>query len=322
METARIAEYLNKYSITTKELLAEHILQLKRNTYPNVELISELVCILNDKFSVLNSFYPKIKYEEFLKNPNLANKAYKMLQDGILKKGEERITSLENVISFLNNNNISYKIDNLPGEQKIERIKNTIEKNKNCFITNGSNGSWTYKAPINTIDKFITEIDFDTTKKPTEVYTTKTVINPSYIYDRNKKENPMTYLDEILEQSNTNSTRHKSKNGECHAECVKTNSSKGVKVREGIKENEGKIDYSEINLDILDLMASRFNANKHKYPKDNMKKQIDIKSLEWALFRHLKKMIQPIEGDKENYKDHISAILCNASMILDQISKK
>ena len=90
----------------------------------------------------------------------------------------------------------------------------------------------------------------------------------------------------------------------------------------GVKENEGKIDYSEINLDILDLMASRFNANKHKYPKDNMKKQIDIKSLEWALFRHLKKMIQPIEGDKENYKDHISAILCNASMILDQIDMK
>lgn len=111
----------------------------------------------------------------------------------------------------------------------------------------------------------------------------------------------------------------------------------GVKVREeqiiedlerkeevniGVKENEGKTDYSEINLDILDLMASRFNANKHKYPKGNMKKQIDIKSLEWALFRHLKKMIQPIEGDKENYKDHISAILCNASMILDQINIK
>ena len=28
------------------------------------------------------------------------------------------------------------------------------------------------------------------------------------------------YLDEILEQSNTNSTRHKSKNGECHGELV------------------------------------------------------------------------------------------------------
>ena len=91
---------------------------------------------------------------------------------------------------------------------------------------------------------------------------------------------------------------------------------------EGIKETEGKKDYSEINLEILDLMAERFTANKHKYPKGNMKKPIDVKSLEWALFRHIKKMIQPIEGDTETYKDHLSAVLCNASMILDQLNKK
>jgi len=88
---------------------------------------------------------------------------------------------------------------------------------------------------------------------------------------------------------------------------------------EGKKETEGKVDYSEINLEILDLMAERFTANKHKYPKGNMKKPIDIKSLEWALFRHVKKMIQPIETDEETYKDHLSAVLCNCSMILDQL---
>ena len=90
----------------------------------------------------------------------------------------------------------------------------------------------------------------------------------------------------------------------------------------GIKESNGKVDYSEINLEILDLMAERFTANKHKYPKGNMKKTIDIKSLEWALFRHVKKMIQPIETDEETYKDHLSAVLCNASMILDQLNGK
>ena len=60
-----------------------------------------------------------------------------------------------------------------------------------------------------------------------------------------------------------------------------------------IKETEGKKDYSEINLEVLDLMADRFSANKHKYPVGNMKRPIDIKHLEWALFRHIKKMIQP-----------------------------
>lgn len=93
-------------------------------------------------------------------------------------------------------------------------------------------------------------------------------------------------------------------------------------MEEGIKETNGKVDYSEINLEILDLMAERFTANKHKYPKGNMKKSIDIKSLEWALFRHVKKMIQPIETDEESYKDHLSAVLCNASMILDQLNGK
>lgn len=80
-----------------------------------------------------------------------------------------------------------------------------------------------------------------------------------------------------------------------------------------------KVNYSEINLDILDLMAQRMMANKHKYPEGNSKKELNIKDLEWALFRHLKKMIKPIKGDEESYRDHLSAILCNASMILDQL---
>ena len=91
---------------------------------------------------------------------------------------------------------------------------------------------------------------------------------------------------------------------------------------EGVKESNGKTDYSEINLEILDIMAERFTANKHKYPQGNMKKPIDIKSLEWALFRHVKKMIQPIETDEETYKDHLSAVLCNCSMILDQLKNQ
>lgn len=107
---------------------------------------------------------------------------------------------------------------------------------------------------------------------------------------------------------------------------VITNSSRGEKETmehlKGIKESNGKTDYSEINLEILDLMAERFTANKHKYPKGNMKKPIDIKSLEWALFRHVKKMIQPIETDEETYRDHLSAVLCNCSMLYDQLKVK
>jgi hypothetical protein len=95
-----------------------------------------------------------------------------------------------------------------------------------------------------------------------------------------------------------------------------------VKSKEGVKETDGKLDYSEINLQILDLMAERFTANKHKYPKGNMKKPLDKHSLVWAAFRHIRKMLQPIENDPESFKEHLTAVLCNMSMVLDQENLK
>lgn len=91
---------------------------------------------------------------------------------------------------------------------------------------------------------------------------------------------------------------------------------------EGYKEREGKVDYSEINLNILDLAAERFTANKHKYPKGNMLKPLDKLSLVWASFRHIKKMIKPPTDDPETFKEHLSAIVCNMSMILDQLERE
>lgn len=88
---------------------------------------------------------------------------------------------------------------------------------------------------------------------------------------------------------------------------------------EGIKESCGKIDYSEINFEILDLMAARFEANKHKYPKGNMLKPIEISKLLWPVFRHWKKMMFPLDDDTETFEDHLAAIMCNCSMILDQL---
>jgi len=88
---------------------------------------------------------------------------------------------------------------------------------------------------------------------------------------------------------------------------------------QGIKETEGKLDYSEINFRLLDLMAKRFMDNKVKYPKGNSKKVLDKNEILWAAFRHIRKMIQPIENDPETYEDHLSAVLTNMSIILDQL---
>lgn len=90
----------------------------------------------------------------------------------------------------------------------------------------------------------------------------------------------------------------------------------------GKKETEGKLDYSEINFNLLDLMAKRFMDNKVKYPKGNTLKEIDQNEILWAAFRHIRKMIKPIEGDTESYKDHLAAIATNMSIILDQLERK
>lgn len=117
MTTEQITEYLNKYSITTKELLAEHILQLKRNTYPNVELISSLVCILYDKFSVFNSFSPKTNKtkEEILHTicmeqvDKLLEKEYMVFNDFIDKKS----------ISFMPDGTYYYKGKEITNKQML-----------------------------------------------------------------------------------------------------------------------------------------------------------------------------------------------------------
>ena len=57
MTNEQIKDYLEKYSLTTKEKLAQHILELKRNTKPNLELISELNYVLVDEENLFFNFF-------------------------------------------------------------------------------------------------------------------------------------------------------------------------------------------------------------------------------------------------------------------------
>ena len=88
-------------------------------------------------------------------------------------------------------------------------------------------------------------------------------------------------------------------------------------ISQQIKETEGKIDYSEIDWEFIDGMALRMNANKNKYPKNNVDNmtEYDIPLLEQAAFRHLRKMLQPVEDDTESYSDHMFAVADNLMMI-------
>ena len=323
MTDTQIKDYLKKYRIDSEEQLAKHIEELKRNTIPNNEIIFPLVDLLLNEKSVLLSFFRENSKERgetayirtvtpFFLDEMLGKCSSQCFCDGSCKKPQEKKLggySKPNV--YVNSTRHKAREE---GKFHKEIVGDLEEVNKPKGVEVSLK-----ELKENTINNVELGLDI------VDILGITLCDNRDYVYK--------------LIEKKISAKKDKIKTAKLHAypltpeECFKddviTNSSRGeketmehlqgVKETEGIKESNGKVDYSEINLEILDLMAERFTANKHKYPKGNMKKTIDIKSLEWALFRHVKKMIQPIETDEETYKDHLSAVLCNASMILDQL---
>lgn len=420
MDTQQIADYLEKYNLKTKEQLASHIEQLKRNTKPNLALISELVWALEDSSSFFNSFCAKNETENIDKNFNvvIGQRELRNLNNYNIGIGHHELSNLNSynagfgyspVYSFMQTPNYTSNEINHSSTQKslkelerdiiIEEALKTLEKGKqwykeqektaeknlNNHISEVINDEQQERRSAEHLDEVLEELNLPPYKKADfsnilEQWITNMTGEISAKNDKTEEEieivisfsdgskiltkglNSVEQAEELLKigrwnsysiykgkdlvacgsNGNVNSDEKELKKEEnkgmstrfkAHSEkqviedfgkyngfnCDAVNDAPSEGVNEGVKETKNKADYSEINLEILDLMAERFTANKHKYPKGNMKKVIDVKFLEWALFRHVKKMIQPIETDEETYKDHLSAVLCNCSMILDQL---
>ena len=167
-----------------------------------------------------------------------------------------------------------------------------------------------------------------------------------------KKENKVNtrkinnmFLDEILAQTekerwNTESTRHKSRNGETHTEVPKfdnedawnylprmlgrIDTSKFAMLElkedsnEGIKETEGKLNY-ELDWEFIEQMAQRMNQNKGKYPPYNWTKDMDVEKLKQSLFRHVIQVMQGNYSDDGRPFGHWESIALNAMMINYQL---
>ena len=295
MTETQIKDYLKKHRIDSEEQLAKHIEELKRNTKPNNEIIFPLVDLLLNEKSVLNSFFAENKKQEMFTRTVTPFFLDEMLEAPLGSFGRRgRVINYSTRHKAREEGKFHKEIvGDLEG---INRPPSTDDKN----LAKKDN----YTIYVFTKDLLPKILEFEDLRAIKSIL--KRYSASSYrVYDKDKN---------LIEQDVLNK------------DDVITSSNRGEKETmeylQGVKETEGKVDYSEINLEILDLMAERFTANKHKYPKGNMKKTIDIKSLEWALFRHVKKMIQPIETDEETYKDHLSAVLCNCSMLLDQLKVK
>lgn len=258
MDKKQIEEYLAKYNIANKEQLSLHIEQLRRNTSPNVRLISELEWIMADGYF-----------------------------------GEEKPYFTTNVTS----------VSQFFSAEK-ERVKNIFSTNVQEALQRAEE----HQAQFGREESYEADRFSPTVENKIRQEKVKTVlddvISTSPFYKRQlnyQKNNRVESKDDTIFNNNR----------------AERDTMEFLKA--GIKETDGKLDYSEINFEILDLMSERFTANKHKYPQGNMKKPMDIKKLEWALFRHVKKMVQPIQNDEETYEQHLASSLCNLSMILDQL---
>lgn len=268
----QITEYLNKYRLINKKLLANHILELKRNTIPNTPLISNLVWALED-----NSFFPL------------------------------RIEEEENKPKEIKSNTF----DIYPSEEYLLLVEKYC---KDDVITNVNKGE------IEMINWF---------KKPLLIITEEKM-NRMVENVIEKEENLMS-LDSILSQSNTNSTRHKSKEGETHSHLMYVDTAllspleyfKGINdaVNEGVKQTEGKLNY-ELDWGFIQQMAERMGQNKGKYEPYNWTLKMDVEKLKQSLLRHVIEVMKGDYTDDNRQYGHLESIALNALFINYQLKNK
>lgn len=104
---------------------------------------------------------------------------------------------------------------------------------------------------------------------------------------------------------------------------VITNPSRGeretMEYLQGIKESNGKTDYSEIDWDFIESLAKRMNKNKGKYEAGNYKKPMNINLLKQSLLRHTIEVLKDNYQDDEDDLGHLSAIALNAQFLYYQL---
>ncbi len=84
---------------------------------------------------------------------------------------------------------------------------------------------------------------------------------------------------------------------------------------EGVKQSNGKLNYSEIDWNYIARLAFRMNQNKVKYEKKNWQLPIPLEEIEQAMLRHIIAILNPNVADEETRADHLAAIGCNAMIL-------
>lgn len=289
MSEQQIKDYLEKYRIKSAPQLADHIGELKRNTIPNVVLISELVYILEDD----SSFFFRTKEPEKLQK-TINNHILEIMSNAFF---------LDETIEAGNKSTNSTRHKSINGETHKE-----LTTEKKLKITEG----FKKEALKQQLDAILENIE----------------IQSSYISPKKKEEIKTDWIDfvangmkrgKIIKYENSAEKTEK-EDAMVNKRDIKIGHSPFEKDN-GIKESEGKL-YYELSWEFIEQMAKRMSNNKSdKYPLYNWKKNINVEDLKQAINRH------HIEVMKGNYKDgdevlgHIVAYACNSMMLWEQLNK-
>lgn len=145
MSNEQIKDYLEKYKITSVELLAKHIEELKRNTKPNSDIIFSLVDLyLNEAQELTPLFLDEVSYDyQSLGGGNIKNNTvtytstrHKVKEEGNFHK--EILGNLEGInrgeketMEALNN------LTDVVNKSEVEIIKEVLEENKEPMFIPG-----------------------------------------------------------------------------------------------------------------------------------------------------------------------------------------
>lgn len=339
MSEQQIKEYLKKYSITSKELLASHIEELKRNTKPNAKLISELVYVLADEKSVFNSFCAeKNKYKEkfiagFGFNPPIRGKI--ITYDSPQKSLNNHVSEVINTPFFLDE---VIQASEIPCKNtNSTRHKSSDGETHSEIKIKSEDGKVNYNTTLDY--KFlISDIKVPVKYDNSEYYVEKDyfIITESAcwnVLDFNIKnphvrlieKTPVEIKADWIDFISNNIKRGKIIKYETPAEKTEKEENlvfpkdSEIHKERGVKESNGKINYEELDWDYIDLMSLRMNKNLEKYPPKNWQKKMNIKKLAEASIRHARKILQQIKNDEETLEEHAIALGCNGMMINYQL---
>lgn len=343
MTGEQIKEYLDKYSLNTKDLLANHIIHLKRNTKPNTELISELSYVLLDEekvfFSVLPTKINSTRHKsrgrdthsvlfDLERVKSCPKGGLQCFCDGSCheKRSLDYSAPTNSITSEWVRNNTGGIVGDLEG---INRPPTTEQLNYQSFY------QVVYTKPTSNWNKFeITFSDNDLEKiKDLSIGDIKEMFNSTISAEKTEKEENTVFSkdSEIHKEDNVDliiaEALHRL--GKKHLEDKNHETfivGEGVKespTTEAYKETEGKLFY-ELDWGFITQMAERMSSNKKegKYSLWNWKKPMTPKGLEdlkQATFRHLLEVLDGKYEDDGRPFGHIEAISDNMMMINYQL---